>query len=159
MSIIALQLLVLALLQTTILPSIALASIDLCVVWLVIFAVRKKLSTTIVVAACLALVMETYGVAPLGSYFGAYWLIVLAVHVLRHLVVWKLSAPWLVAFAAAEGVVLLIETLMIDLTYVNLDTYLLQAALRIVATCIAGIILLKISKLTRKQRPSTGFVS
>lgn len=156
MSIIALQLLVLALLQTTILPALALAAIDLCVVWLVVFAVRKKLSTSIAVAACLALSMETYGAAPLGSYFAAYWLIILSVHALRHLVVWKLNAPWLAAFAAAVGVVILTETLMIDFSYVDLDSYLLQSVWRIAVTCVAGIILLKISKLIRKQRRAIG---
>lgn len=146
MSSVALQILGIALLQMTILPSIALASVDLAVAWLVIFAVRKNLSTTIVAAACLALIVETYSVAPLGSYFGAYWLIVIAIHVLRHLVIWKLSTPWLVAFASAEGVVLLVETLTIDLNYVHLGTYLLQALPRVIATCVAGIIMLKISK-------------
>ena len=156
MSVLALQLLGLALLQTTIMPALALAAIDLCVVWLVVFAVRNKLSTSIAVAACLALGMETYGVAPLGSYFGAYWLIILSVHALRHLVVWKLNTPWLVAFATAAGVVILTETLMIDLTYVDLDSYLLQSMWRIAITSVAGIILLKISKLIRKRRRSIG---
>lgn len=154
MTIIALQVVVLALLQTTILPYLALSAIDLCVVLLVIYAVREKLSTTIAIAACLALVMETYGAAPFGSYFGSYWLIILSVHSLRNLVVWNLSVPWLVAFVVAEGVVIIVESLMVGFTHVHLGTYLLQAVLRVVATCGAGFVWLQISKPTRKRQPT-----
>ena len=149
MTSIVLQVALLALLQTTVLPYLGLSAIDLCVVLLVTYAVREKLSTTIAVAACLALIMETYRVAPFGSYFGAYWLVVLSVHGLRNLVVWNLRVPWLVAFAAAEGVVIIAESLMVGLTHVHLGTYLLQAALRVAATCGVGFIWLQIGVATR----------
>ncbi|MDE3268696.1 MAG: hypothetical protein OYH77_00245 [Pseudomonadota bacterium] len=141
---VVLQIVAIALLQTTILPALALAAIDLGVIWLVIYAVRAKLSTTVIVAMCLAVVMETRSVAPLGVYFSSYWLIVLAVHALRNIVIWKLSSSWLVAFAVAEMVVLIFESLTLNLINPDINPYLLQCMLRIIATSIAGLIIVAI---------------
>lgn len=128
-----LPILPLAVLQLTVLPML-LPVFDLLTVWVIISAITLGLARSLLIAALVALILETHTVAPLGLYFCAYWSLIISIYLCKGVVAWNMRISWLVTVALGELWIIFLETLAVDTP--NLYPYTSTCLLRLVSSIL-----------------------
>ena len=131
----------LSIIQLMLLPMLfpaGLVVVDLLTVAVVINAVVLPLSQGLVIALLSALLIETHSIVPAGIYFCAYTVLVVVIHMFKGVVIWNLIGSWLVVFLLAELWLLVLLTLAIDVSTVEIVPYLGKCLLAVIGTVTVG---------------------
>lgn len=128
-----LPLLPLAVLQLAVLPTL-LPVFDLLTVWVIVNAITLGLRHSLLIAALVALILETHTVAPLGLYFCAYWSLIISIHLFKGIVAWNIKLSWLFTVALGELWVILLEAMAVGMP--NSYPYAATCLLRLVSSIL-----------------------